>query len=46
MVLDPDGTIIRIVADEAEFDAVRIAHLVTMIQEELPGESATRPGHG
>ena len=36
MVLDPDGTIIRIVADEAEFDAVRIAHLVTMIQEELP----------
>jgi hypothetical protein len=25
MVLDPDGTIVRIVTDEAEFDVVRAA---------------------
>ena len=36
MVLDPDGTIIRVVTDEAEFDAVRMAHLVSILRRELP----------
>ena len=36
MVLDPDGTIIRVVTDETEFDAVRMAHLVSILRRELP----------
>jgi hypothetical protein len=36
MVLDPEGTIIRIVADEGEFDAVRTAHFVELLKKELP----------
>jgi hypothetical protein len=36
MVLDPEGTIIRIVADEGEFDAVRTAHFVELLKRELP----------
>ena len=38
MVLDPDGTIVRIVADEREFDAVRASHLVSRLDRELPRE--------
>ena len=36
MVLDPEGTIVRIVADEGEFDAVRTAHFVERLKKELP----------
>ena len=36
MVLDPDGTIIRVVTDETEFDAVRTAHFVSILRRELP----------
>ena len=36
MVLDPVGTIIRIVTDETEFDAVWMAHLASILRRELP----------
>ena len=36
MVLDPEGTIVRIVADEGEFDAVRTEHFVGLMRRELP----------
>jgi hypothetical protein len=36
MALDPDGTIIRIVADEAEFDVVKVAHFAVRLMKELP----------
>jgi hypothetical protein len=36
MALDPEGTIIRLVVDEAEFDAVRTAHFVELLKRELP----------
>ena len=36
MVLDPEGTIIRLVADEGEFDAVRTEHFVGLMKRELP----------
>jgi hypothetical protein len=32
MVLDPDGTIIRIITDESEFNPVRIAHFVERLK--------------
>ena len=46
MVLDLDGTIIRIIVDEAEFDVVQIAHFMARLMRELltgiSGETRTR----
>lgn len=36
MVLDPDGAIVRIIADETEFDAVRFEHFAASLCRELP----------
>ena len=36
MVLDPDGAIVRIITDEAEFDSVRFEHFVTALCRKLP----------
>ena len=36
MVLDPEGTIVRIVTSEAEFDIVKKEHLIDRIGNSLP----------
>ena len=36
MVLDPEGVIVRIIADEDEFDAVRFEHFAASLCRELP----------
>ena len=36
MVLDPEGTIVRIVDDESKFDEVRLIHAVERLRREIP----------
>jgi hypothetical protein len=36
MVLDPDGSIIRVITDETEFDAVRFEHFAVALCREMP----------
>jgi len=36
MVLDPDGSIIRVITDETEFDAVRFEHFAVTLCREMP----------
>lgn len=36
LVLDPEGTLVRVIVAEGEFDKIRLEHMISRIRRELP----------
>lgn len=36
LVIDPDGVVVRVIVSEAEFDKIRLEHMIDRIRRELP----------
>ena len=36
LVIDPDGVVVRVIVAEAEFDGIRLQHMIERIRREIP----------